>query len=111
MYRRFHDIDKVAIGDIIEVGFLNSDERPVRWRKSGIKHIEGFVSEMNGKVSQRDGQTFGLMVTNNGERIFVPPALMNEQPVDREGEKSCMAVMGKDKKGKKGWKALRWLQY
>ena len=62
---------------------------------------------MDGELSHREGQSFGFLVTEEGERAFVHPDLMGKLP---EGNKTCIAMMGKDKLGKPGWRALRWVQ-
>ena len=93
----------------VEVGFSSGDAHPVNWRKSDAQHIEGFATQMTGSVSQRDGQAFGFMKTSEGERVFIYPALIAELAESLGPERTCLAVMGKDKKGKQGWRALRWV--
>jgi hypothetical protein len=109
LYRRLRGIDKVQVGDIIEVGFISGDPQPARWRSSAATHIEGFAGRMTGEVTQPDGQVFGFLMTSDGQRVFIHPTLMERLVGNETSKQTCIAVMGKDKKGRQGWRALRWI--
>jgi len=108
-YRHFKGIDALSVGDMLEVGLSEADGRAVRWRRCDARAIEGFCRTMTGWLSQREGQAFAFLVTTEGDRIFVHPALMAERTEHLVNGQTCFAMMGKDKNGKLGWRALRWI--
>jgi len=109
-YRYFRDIDHAAIGDVVEVGMSEADGHAVKWRGSEAKAIKGFAQRMTGVVTQRDEQAFGFLMTSAGERVFIHPKLMVELAERCVNMQVCVAMMGKDKSGKVGWRALCWLK-
>ncbi len=108
-YRMFRGIQDVPVAEMVEVGFVEGEHRPHRWRRTELRPIHGFVVQMSGRVDACDGHAFGFMASSAGQRVFVPPDLMAELDQAETTEPQCIAVMSKDRKGKKGWKALRWL--
>ncbi len=109
-YRKFRGIDGLSVGRLVEVALDPDEHRPVRWRNSNQNSMPGFVDDFSGGISQRDGQTFGFLTTVTGDRIFIHPSLMCALDKARDAEVYCLAMMGKDKQGKPGWRALRWLE-
>jgi hypothetical protein len=61
---------------------------------------------MFGELTQRHEQSFGFVNAPSGERVFVPPNLMKGLALPANSEVVCKAIMGKDKTGKVGWRAL-----
>jgi hypothetical protein len=109
-YRRFPGIQDRLVGDLIEVGFIPSEHRAADWRSSRAAIIPGFVDHISGRVERCDGRDFGfLSASQHSERVFVPPDLMAALKPEQPGDVTCIAVMSKDKKGKRGWKVLRWI--
>jgi tetratricopeptide (TPR) repeat protein len=109
-YRHFKGVDLLSVGAIIEIGWSGLEGRALRWSRTEVKTIEGFVQQMSGTMTQRDGQAFGFMMTSAGERVFVHPGLMAQQPTGQANVKTCDAMMGRDKQGRLGWRALRWVE-
>jgi len=105
-YRRFKDISEIRVGDIIEVGLAGDDHRAVKWKKSNATTLDGFVREFAGELTQRIGQSFGFVISQDNERIFVHPSLLEKSAFPAGTSIICRAVMGKDKQGKQGWRAL-----
>lgn len=105
-YRRFKGISEMGVGDIIEVGLADDDQRAIKWKKSAAKTLDGFVRLFAGELTQRTGQSFGFVVTEDNERIFVHPNLLAESALSTGSSITCRAAMGKDKQGKQGWRAL-----
>jgi hypothetical protein len=105
-YRRFKGISDMGVGDIIEVGLADDDHRAIKWRKSIATTLDGFFRQFAGELTQQIGQSFGFVVTEDNERIFVHPNLMGESALSAGPSVTCRAVMGKDKQGKQGWRAL-----
>jgi hypothetical protein len=99
LYKRLRGIDKAKVGDIIEVGFASGNPHPARWRRSEATHIEGFAGRMTEEVTQPDGQAFGFLMTSDDQRVFIHPALMERLAGKETSKQTCIAVMGKDKKG------------
>jgi hypothetical protein len=106
-YKKFRDATQLTLGQIVEVGFFHGENRACRLRMSELEDIPGFCGRMEGELSHREGQSFGFLVTQEGERVFVHPDLMVHIP---EGRKACIAMMGKDKQGNPGWRALHWIR-
>ena len=103
-YRRFKGVSDMRMGDIIEIGLADGDHRAIKWRKSATTEIAGFCQQFVGELTQRDGQSFGFVVTNDRRRVFIPPNLMGGAALGVQ--LVCRAVMGEDKQGKEGWRAL-----
>ncbi len=65
---------------------------------------------MRGELTQRPGQSFGFLNTEDGDRVFMHPDLMESTPkTDGVTDLSCIAMIGKDKLGRPGWRALCWI--
>ncbi len=106
-YRRFKAIADVPVGSIIEVGHPEGDVHPSKWRSSAARGIEGFYAEVSGELSQRPGQAYGFLIGANGERVFMPPDLVDVLGGTAGAQVTCMAIMGRDKKhGTLGWRAI-----
>lgn len=105
-YRRFKGISDMQLGDIVEVGLADDDHRAINWRKSATTEIAGFSQQFVGELTQRQGQSFGFVVTERNCRVFVHPNLMGKSAPAARTLITCRAVMGKDKQGKEGWRAL-----
>jgi len=106
LYRKFKGILNVAVGDLIEVAM--DGNKAIRWRATSITEIPGFCIDFDGELSQRAGQPFGFIITDDRERIYVHPSVMKLKSVAPDSRVSCRAIMSKDKQGKPGWRALRW---
>lgn len=104
-YRRFKGISEMRVGDIIEVGLADDDQRAIKWRKSAATTLDGYFRQFAGELTQRTGQSFGFVITEDNERIFIHPNLMGSA-FSTGSSIVCRAVMGKDKQGKQGWRAL-----
>lgn len=110
-YKKFKGIADAPVGEIVDVGFAAGEKQPIRWHRSEATAIEGLCRQMTGKVTQRPGQNFGFLITEYGERVFVHPDLMHRHSGGLETQaRTCVAMMGKDKQGKPGWRALRWIE-
>lgn len=105
-YRRFKGISDMQVGDVVEVGLAEVDHRTIKWRETAATRIDGFCQPFAGELTQRAGQTFGFVVTEDNCRVFVHPNLMRETALAAGTSITCRAVMGKDKQGKEGWRAL-----
>lgn len=106
---KFPGAEQLAPGEIVEVGQVQGEKRPVSFALSTADSIEGFCRRMSGELTRRDGQEFGFLMTPQGERVFVPPALLARRaaaPHDPAVE--CLACLSRDKQGKVGWRALSW---
>lgn len=109
-YRRFSGIQEQLVGDLVEVGFIQSEHRAEDWRSSQTATIPGLVDRISGRIERCDGRDFGfLSASQHSERVFVPPELLAALKAEQAGNATCIAVMSKDKKGNRGWKALRWI--
>ncbi len=64
------------MGDIIEVGLTDDDQRAIKWKKSNVTSLDGFIREFAGELTQRTGQSFGFVISQDNERIFVHPSLL-----------------------------------
>ena len=105
-YWRFKGVSDMRMGDIVEVSLANDDHRAIKWRKSVTTEIAGFCKQFVGELTQRAGQSFGFVVTEDNCRVFVHPQLMGESALTAGASIICQGVMGKDKQGKEGWRAL-----
>ncbi|WP_119157591.1 DUF7017 domain-containing protein [Caldimonas tepidiphila] len=106
-YGRFPGADQLQPGQLVEVGYVQGQKWPVGFQVSKASEIAGFCRRMSGEVTQRDGQGFGFLVTAEGERVFIPPALLTRFSPARPGEAAeCIALLSRDKQGKAGWRAL-----
>lgn len=105
-YRRFKGLSEMEVGEIIEVGFADDDQRAIKWKKSADRTLDGFVRQFDGELTLRTGQSFGFVISGNNERIFVHPNLLAESTYSTGSSIVCRAVMGRDKQGKQGWRAL-----
>jgi tetratricopeptide (TPR) repeat protein len=111
LYSKFNGIERREVGTLVEVGFIEGDSRAEDWRETGSTSIPGFVDRISGSVQRCDGHDYGFMSSSAGSvRVFIPPYLMAAAPPEIKEVASCVAVMSTDKKGKKGWKALRWVE-
>jgi len=109
-YRRFPGIQNQLVGDLVEVGFIQNEHRAEDWRSSQAAIIPGLVDRISGRIERCDGRDFGFLSTSrHSERVFVPPDLMAALKPEQASDTTCIAVMSKDKKGKRGWKVLRWI--
>lgn len=108
-YKDFDGIANLPVGTMIEVGFIQGDKRARRWQASTTKQIDGFCLTMTGRVSQVPGQSYGFLTTGKGERVFVPPLLMDSTLINVSTTLGCIAVMSQDKRGKPGWRVIAWL--
>ncbi|WP_296697462.1 tetratricopeptide repeat protein [Thiocapsa sp. UBA6158] len=106
LYRTMKGISDLAVGTCVEVGFVNGENHPVAFRQSEKTTIPGVCGWFEGEFSQRPGQAFAFIVTHDGERIFVHPSLVGEHRSAAGDKLSCHAVIGKDKQGKPGWRAV-----
>ncbi len=108
-YRSSSDVAKLRIGEVVEVGFAAGEHRASHWRRASTQVIDGFCHPMTGTLTQRDGQSFAFLITQQGERVFVHPALLTQvAEAGAAGQLSCIAMMGKDKQGRQGWRVLCW---
>jgi hypothetical protein len=105
MYRAMPGVAKLSLGTCVEVGFVEGEKRPVTYRLSEQAEIPGLCERFEGELSQRPGQNFAFVVTARRERVFVHPSLAGELQVSVGETVSCRAVMGRDRKGKRGWRA------
>jgi tetratricopeptide (TPR) repeat protein len=105
-YRLFKGISDRKLGEIIEVGLVNDNRRAITWSASETITLKGFFRKFSGKLTTRAGQPFGFIITDDNERIFVHPNLLGKSAFPEGASITCRAVMGKDKQGKQGWRAL-----
>ncbi len=109
-HKKFKGVENLAVGEIIDVGFFAGDDCACQWRKTEKKLIDDFCCAMRGELTQRTGQSFGFLNTVDGDRVFVHPDLMRSAPkIDGITDLSCIAMIGKDKQGRPGWRALSWV--
>jgi hypothetical protein len=73
-----------------------------------LQSIPGFADELTSELSQRPSQSFGFLTTVDGLRVFIHPSLIADLAIKPGQRACCRAVIGKDKQGKPGWRALRW---
>jgi len=106
MYRAMKGVSKLAVGTCVEVGFVKGETRPVTYRLAENTEIPGLCERFEGELSQRPGQAFAFVMADGGRRIFVHPSLASELGVAVGHRVSCRAVVGKDKQGKPGWRAV-----
>ena len=106
MCQTMKGISKLAVGTCVEVGFVNSENRPAAYRQSEHTTIPGVCGSFEGDFSQRPGQPFAFIITHNGTRIFVHPSLVGELGFSTGDQVACRAVIGEDKQGKPGWRAV-----
>lgn len=105
-YTRFKGISEMKVGDLVEVALEDDGQRAVRWRKSTANGIPGFCQQFSGELTQRQGQLFGFIVTDDKYRIFVHPNLIRQAAIVPGTRVVCRAKMSKDKNGTTGWQAL-----
>ena len=101
----FEGVEQLQPGVIVELGYLGSERRPSRFRLSAQPAIAGFCRALSGSIEQREGQAFGFLLTERGERAFVPPALLAQAGTPQATGIACLA---KDRKGAPGWRVLAW---
>lgn len=106
MYRSMKGVAKLAVGTCVEVGFVEGETRPATCRLCEDRPIPGLRERFDGELSQRPGQAFAFVIADGGQRIFVHPSLASELDGLAGDKVSCLAVAGKDKQGKRGWRAL-----
>ncbi len=106
LYRAMKGISKLAVGTCVEVGFVNGENRPVTYRRSEHTTIPGVCGWFEGDFSQQPGQVFAFIITKDGERIYVHSSLMEKLQGNSGDKVSCHAVIGKNKQGKPGWRAV-----
>lgn len=104
----FPDAASLAPGEVIEVGFICGDNKPVKWRPSAKNEIPGLCQIFEGSLTQPPGRDFGFLQCAQ-TRIFVPPPLLQEADTQTEQEKpvAYLAVYSTSPKGKKDWRAIR----
>ncbi len=105
-YRSMKGVSKLAVGTCVEVGVVKGETRPVSYRLSEKTMIPGLCERFEGELSQRPGQIFAFVIADGGGRIFVHPSLARELDGLVGHRVSCRAVVGKDKQGKPGWRAV-----
>ncbi len=105
-YRSMKGVSKLTVGTCVEVGVVKGETRPVSYRPSEKTMIPGLCERFEGELSQRPGQIFAFVIADGGGRIFVHPSLARELDGLVGHRVSCRAVVGKDKQGKPGWRAV-----
>lgn len=106
---RFRDMQGASVlteGACVEVGFIPGETRPVTYRLIPDGAIPDVYEQFEGKLSQRLGQAFAFIIADDRQRIFVPPNLARKLQALVGQRVSCGAVMGKDKEGMPGWRAI-----
>jgi tetratricopeptide (TPR) repeat protein len=106
LYRSMKGIAELPVGTCVEVGFVDGDDRPVAYRLSDKTEIPGVYEHFTGELSQREGWAFAFVITDDGERIFVPPSLIRGLDGLLGATVACAAARGKDKQGRRGWRAV-----
>lgn len=109
-YGRFRGVSEVPVGTVVEIGCAQDAGTPTSWRKSDAAAIEGFFVERVGELTQPIGQTFAFVVLDDGERVFVPPDVLQSASVSVGERAICRALMSRDRRHDRlGWRAL-WLR-
>ncbi|MCF7983066.1 MAG: hypothetical protein K9L70_01560 [Thiohalocapsa sp.] len=106
IYRSMKEVAKLAVGTCVEVGFVEGETRPATCRLCENRLIPGLRERFEGELSQRPGQAFAFVIADGGERVFVHPSLASELDGLAGQKVSCLAVPGKDKQGRPGWRAV-----
>ena len=107
-HRQFPGVAELAPGTIIELGFPEDDNRVADWRPSDAHEIPGLCGVLKGRLERKEGQDFAFVRTR-GSDCFVPPPLARHFTAGQPHEVCCLAVMGTNKKGGTGWRAVRLL--
>lgn len=105
-YKAFTQASKWPIGTVIELSIVEHTEEVIRVSKSAKKMLDGLYMPFSGSIERIDGKDFAFLVASKKTKVFVPPFLLQKITHLSAEILHCMAVLGKDKHNKKGWKAL-----
>jgi hypothetical protein len=106
LYRKMKGVSQLDVGTSVEVGFVKGESRPVTYRLAENETIPGLCERFKGELSQRPGQAFAFVIADGGQRIFVHTSLANGFEGFVGQGVTCRAVVGKDRQGKPGWRAV-----
>lgn len=106
MRRAMKEVSKLDVGTCVEVGFVKGETRPVTYRLPEDTEIPGLCERFEGELRQRPGQAFAFVIADGDRRVFVHPSLASELHGLVGHRVWCRAVVGKDKQGKPGWRAV-----
>ncbi len=106
-YRKFKGLEKKPPGTLLEVGFSPDTKRAVQLRMAPKREIPDLYRHFQGELVLRDGQAFGFIHTDGGDRVFVPPPVMGRFEGSSGLLVRCSAVRSLDtKRGTVSWKAV-----
>ncbi len=108
-YDKFPGAVALPVGQILEIHYVEGDSRPRSFEPSSANSIDGFCRHMAGSIARREGQTYAFLATPQGERVFIPPPLLEQLPPELPEQRAeCVACLVKDRQGKPGWRVLSW---
>ena len=105
-YDDFDELAEISVGTFIEVGLSKDSGRAITIRQLDTDYLPGLCEHFLGEMRQNKNQSFAFVFDENGQRIFVPPALVTHHQDLVNSLVECLAVGSKDGKGKPGWKAI-----
>ena len=106
LHRKFPEVAQIPPGTIVEIGRATNDGLPLDWRYSEASSLPGLCATFSGTVERHEGKTFAFLRSADVD-IFVPPNLAHEFAPGEQCSRTCIALRRADKKGKVGWRAVR----
>ena len=107
-HEKFPDVKDLAPGTIIEVGRTQADSSPQKCRSSNKTSIAGLCEQFYGEIERHKGNSFAFLRSRKSD-IFVPPDLASAILPGQKLKRKCLAIYRKNKNGKAGWRAIRFL--
>ncbi len=107
-HEKFPDTKDLAPGTIIEVGRTQADNSPQKCRISNKTSIAGLCEQFYGEIERHKGNSFAFLRSRKLD-IFVPPDLASAILPGQKLKRKCLAIYRKNKNGKAGWRAIRFL--
>lgn len=108
LHRKFPEAAQLPPGTIVEVGRATNDGPPLDWRHSEVSSLPGLCEMFSGTLVRHEGKTFAFL-RSAAEDVFVPPNLAQEFEPGEECHRTCVALRRANKKGKVGWRAVRFV--
>lgn len=105
-YDKFPDIEKLPIGNIIELNYSKfNTKKPLSFKVSSHQEIKDFCQLFTGELTKITDKNFAFIKSGN-DSIFVPPNFAEGYQADTIYKVQCKAIKGKNKQGKIGWRAV-----
>lgn len=107
-HQRFPDVAALSPGAIVEIGRAQDDGPPLDWRLSDAVSVPDVCETFAGKLERLEGKDFAF-ITASGTSVYVPPFLAKAFESGHQHDVICVAVKGRDKNERIGWRALRFV--